>query len=134
MSEGKTEYQLKSPPDDGISSVQFCPHSPSLLLVSSWDKTVRLYDVASNTQRAAVSCSLPVLDCAWQDQSRVLSAGLDKSVKIIDVNTSQERILGCHEAGVKCVEYSPEFNMIITGSWDGSVKTWDPRYCSDLCH
>ena len=83
MSEGKTEYQLKSPPEDGISAVEFCPHSPSLLLVSSWDKTVRLYDVAANTQRAAVSNSLPVLDCAWQDQSRVLSGGLDKAVKMM---------------------------------------------------
>ena len=127
MSEGKTEYQLKTPPEDGITAVEFCPHSPGLLLVSSWDKTVRLYDVTSNTQRAAVSSSLPVLDCAWQDQSRVLSAGLDKAVKIIDVNSSQERVLGYHEAAVKCVEYSPEFNTIITGSWDGSVKTWDPR-------
>ena len=42
MSEGKTEYQLKSPPDDGISAVEFCPSANNLLLVSSWDRTIRL--------------------------------------------------------------------------------------------
>lgn len=127
MSEGKTEYQLKSPPDDGISAVEFCPSANNLLLVSSWDRTIRLYDISRNEQRAAVSSSMPVLDCAWQDQARVLAGGLDKTVKIIDVNSSQERVLGQHEKGVKCVDYSPEYNVIMTGSWDNTVKTWDPR-------
>ena len=43
------------------------------------------------------------------------------------MNSSQERVLGQHEKGVKCVDYSPEYNVIITGSWDNTVKTWDPR-------
>jgi len=127
MSEGKTEYQLKSPPEDGISAVEFSPSQNNMLLVSSWDRTIRLYDITSNEQKLAVSSGMPVLDCAWQDQSRVLSGGLDKSVKIIDVNSSQERVLGQHENSVKCVENAPEHNIIITGSWDGTCKTWDPR-------
>ena len=36
-------------------------------------------------------------------------------------------MLGQHEKGVKCVDYSPEYNVIMTGSWDNTVKTWDPR-------
>ena len=127
MSEGKTEYQLKSPPEDGISAVEFCPSQNSMLLVSSWDRTIRLYDVAKNEQRLAVSNSMPVLDCAWQDQARVLAGGLDKTLKIVDVNSSQERVLGQHDNAVKCVEYSPEHSVIVTGSWDGTCKTWDPR-------
>ena len=127
MSEGKTEYQLKSPPEDGISAVEFCPTSTNMLLVSSWDRTIRLYEVGKNEQRLAVSSAMPVLDCAWQDQARVLAGGLDKCVKLIDVNSSQERVLGQHEAAVKCVDHSPEFNVTISGSWDGTVKTWDPR-------
>ena len=129
MSEGKTEFQLKSPPEDGISAVEFCPKTSgnNLLLVSSWDRTIRLYDIVRNEQRLAVSSGMPVLDCAWQDQARVLAAGLDKTLKIVDINSSQERMLGQHDAGVKCVDYSEQYNTIITGSWDGTVKTWDPR-------
>jgi len=38
------EHELTSPPTDGITNVVFANHS-DLLLVSSWDKGVRLYDV-----------------------------------------------------------------------------------------
>jgi cell cycle arrest protein BUB3 len=45
MSETSSEFVLKNGPDDGISAVKFGPHSNQLLLVSSWDSSVRLYDV-----------------------------------------------------------------------------------------
>lgn len=45
MSETSSEFILKNGPDDGISAVKFGPHSNQLLLVSSWDSSVRLYDV-----------------------------------------------------------------------------------------
>ena len=35
--------------------------------------------------------------------------------------------VGTHEAPIKCVEYCPEVNVVITGSWDSTVKLWDPR-------
>lgn len=35
--------------------------------------------------------------------------------------------MGTHEAPIKCVEYCPEVNVVITGSWDSTVKLWDPR-------
>ena len=59
MSEGKTEYQLKSPPEDGISAVEFSPSQNNMLLVSSWDRTIRLYDITSNEQKLAVSSGMP---------------------------------------------------------------------------
>lgn len=35
--------------------------------------------------------------------------------------------MGYHDNAIRCVHYSPELNFIITGSWDASVKFWDPR-------
>lgn len=35
--------------------------------------------------------------------------------------------VGTHDAPIRCVEYCPDVNVIITGSWDSSVKLWDPR-------
>ncbi len=70
---------------------------------------------------------MPVLDCCFTDANHVLSGGLDKLLKIYDLNTQKELVIGAHEEPIKCVHYSPEANVIITGSWDKYVKLWDPR-------
>lgn len=64
--ESRTEFKLKSPPDDGISSVKFGPNSSQFLLVSSWDCTVSLYDVQTNNLRIKYSHERPVLDVCFQ--------------------------------------------------------------------
>lgn len=35
--------------------------------------------------------------------------------------------MGAHDAPIRCVEYCPEVNVMVTGSWDQTVKLWDPR-------
>jgi cell cycle arrest protein BUB3 len=35
--------------------------------------------------------------------------------------------MGYHDNAIRCVHYSPEVNVIITGSWDASIKLWDSR-------
>lgn len=35
--------------------------------------------------------------------------------------------MGTHDAPIRCVEYCPEVNVMVTGSWDRSVRLWDPR-------
>jgi WD40 repeat protein len=66
------EYRLLSPPNDGISHMQFSPSTDSkLLIASSWDCTVRVYDVGTSTQNferanwthnsAALCCSFLVI-------------------------------------------------------------------------
>ena len=66
MSETPNEFKLDSAPDDGISSLKFGPNTSQYLLVSSWDSTVRLYDVVSNQMRVKYSHSAPVLDACFQ--------------------------------------------------------------------
>lgn len=38
-----------------------------------------------------------------------------------------ESVLGSHDSAIRAVEYSSEVNGILTGSWDATVKMWDPR-------
>ena len=35
--------------------------------------------------------------------------------------------LGNHEDAIKCVEFCSNLGIIITGSWDRTLKVWDPR-------
>lgn len=69
---GSNEYKLNQGPDDSISAVKFSPSTTQFLLVSSWDCTVRLYDVGSNTMRMKYQHTAPVLDCAFYVGHKIL--------------------------------------------------------------
>jgi len=129
------EYRVASPPTDGITALHFAPDpstSPKFLLTSSWDTHVRLYDLgasaSSNFVRSSYSHEGPVLDCCFlQDTYKCASVSLDHYVKTYDFNANSGSIVGAHEKAVRCVCYSPEANVMITGSWDSTIKIWDLR-------
>merc|ERR1711860_215499 len=122
------EFKLNSPPDDGITRVRFAPYSSQWLLVSSWDSTVRFYDLESNSQRGRFNRQLAVLDATFEsDKSKIYSGGIDNLLTLSDVSTGIDTVVGNHEKPISCVEYCPEMNLILTGSWDWSLKMWDPR-------
>ncbi|XP_077481313.1 mitotic checkpoint protein BUB3 [Stigmatopora argus] len=122
-----SEYKLNQGPEDGITAVKFSPTAANSLLVSSWDCTVRFYDVAANTMRVKYQHTAPVLDCAFYDPTHAWSGDLDNYLKMLDLNTDQDTIVGKHDAPIRCVEHCPEVNVMVTGSWDRSVRLWDPR-------
>lgn len=109
--ESRTEFKIKSPPTDAISAVEFGPNSTQFLLVSSWDSTVRLYDIHANTMRLKYNHDLPVLDVAFQvsksyffldsfflkffynkiflqDAVHAYSGGLGNTLKMYDINSN----------------------------------------------
>ncbi|KAF6170604.1 hypothetical protein GIB67_020166, partial [Kingdonia uniflora] len=45
-------------------------------------------------------------------------------------STGKGAILGKHDAPVRCVEYSYASGQVISGSWDKTLKCWDPRGAS----
>ena len=50
-----------------------------------------------------------------------------RSFKICHSPLFSEVIVGQHDQPIKCVEFSPNVNTVVTGSWDCTVKLWDPR-------
>lgn len=123
-----TEFELVSPPTDGTSSLVFSPGPANYLLVGSWDQHVRLYDVGNNSgPRHKLHAGCPVLDVCFASPVMGFSAGLDGSVKAYDFNLNSVSDIGVHEAGVKCVEYSTTNGVLISGSWDKTIKLWDSR-------
>ena len=87
MVEPGKQVALENPPKDGISALSFAPSSSNLLLVSSWDKTARLYQTHTHTQTHNVAKGIwrnhaAVLDCAIQDDETGFSGGLDRAVRM----------------------------------------------------
>ncbi|GJE85362.1 WD40 repeat-like protein [Phanerochaete sordida] len=121
------QIELSSPPFDGISQVRFSATSPSHLLVASWDTTVRLYDVDANEQKVKFDHRAAILACAFADTERAFSGGLDASVRELEFNTEKINNLGQHSDAISSMNWSKDLNSLITGSWDRTIRFWDPR-------
>lgn len=88
MAETPNEFQLKNPPNDGISNVKFGPNSSQFLLVSSWDSSVRLYDIVANNKRMEYFHSAPVLDCCFHVSIDISSVYLSLP-RVLDLHVSE---------------------------------------------
>ncbi|KAI6000395.1 WD40 repeat-like protein [Pisolithus orientalis] len=121
------QTEISSPPFDSVSQVRFSPTNPDHLLVSAWDTTVRFYDVATNEQKAKIDHRAAVLACCFGDATHTYSGGLDNGIRELDLSTEKVTYLGQHGNAVSAVNYARDQNALISGSWDLSLKLWDPR-------
>ena len=64
---------------------------------------------------------IEIILVANQDPIHVWSGGLDNILKSFDINSSTESAHGSHEGAIKCVEFSGECGLVVTGSWDSTV-------------
>jgi mRNA export factor len=68
----------------------------------------------------------PVLCCAFsRDGQRVVSGGCDGKVKMKVLQTQQEQQIGQHDAPVKEVFFLDDMNMVISASWDKTLRFWN---------
>ncbi|KAI8910802.1 mitotic checkpoint protein BUB3-like protein [Gorgonomyces haynaldii] len=119
------DLELKDCPEDAISRTVFSPLDPALLCVSSWDSTVRVYDVVQNKLMAQYKHNAPVLDACFHSGLGIVSGGLDRTVKLFDLADDTERTLGKHADAISCITVSGE--TVISGSWDKTCKIFDTR-------
>ena len=123
---------LNSHPGDSVSCVAFSPSSSSELLVSSWDKTTRLYDPLQNVSKATYNFCAACLTCCFNknDGSTGYCGGLDATVSALDLSrgtAAAKTVIGQHQKAVSCLDYSATSRILVSGSWDHSVSFWDPR-------
>jgi mRNA export factor len=64
-----------------------------------------------------------------QDGQKVVSAGADKMAKVCDLGSLQTVQVAQHDAPIRCVRFfdSNGTPMVVTGSWDKTIKYWDLR-------
>lgn len=121
------EHELKDPPTDGVTATVFA-NSSDLLLVSSWDKGVRLYDARKNVLKHTYNHQAASLDVAFSaDDAKGFSGGLDRTLTMCDFQAGTTSVLGTHDTAIKCVEYSETTGLVVSGGWDSKICLWDPR-------
>jgi WD40 repeat protein len=137
---GKRDYDLRVWAIDGPAQVQrlkghqstisglvFAPDGHRLLS-SSWDATVRLWDMDSGKQLDTLEFNGPVLSVAVSPGGRQIALGrLDGTVEVWDLDT--HKCVGTfshHTKGqIHTVAFSPNGQQVISGSQDQTICLWN---------
>ncbi|EOD47930.1 hypothetical protein GTA08_BOTSDO00280 [Neofusicoccum parvum] len=127
------DVQINSPPTDSISEIAFSPVS-DILAASSWDGSVYVWSIDGNGQSAPATSfkfEAPALCCAWAlDGSCIVGAGADKTAKRIDLGGSPTPVtVAQHDQPIRSIKMTNinQTPVLVTGSWDKTVKYWDVR-------
>ena len=118
------DVEITDSPTDGISSLEFHQTQPSLLLASSWDKSVRVYHVLSNSMLINHKSTHPILSSCF-DNNRILYAGLNNTLSNISLDSNIVIDIGHHSAPICSLVHQD--SITYTGSWDKYCKGWDQR-------
>ncbi|XP_077216652.1 transducin/WD40 repeat-like superfamily protein [Tasmannia lanceolata] len=118
--------ELENPFQDAISRIRFSSRSNNLL-ISSWDNTLRLYDVDASVLRLEAPCEAGLLDCCFQGEMAAYSVGSDCRVRRYDLNSGIQNTIGDHDDLATCIEYSEATSQVITTGLDKIINFWDVR-------
>lgn len=121
--------QVAQAPSDSVSSLSFSPKA-NYLVATSWDNQVRCWEInksgtnVSSTPKISMSHDQPVLCSTWKDDgTTIFSGGCDKQVKMWPLlSGAQPTTVAMHDAPVKELAWIPEMNLLVTGSWDKTLK------------
>jgi guanine nucleotide-binding protein subunit beta-2-like 1 protein len=105
---------------------------------SSWDGTVRLWNMASGrTISKLVGHERDVLAVDLSpDDRQIITGGLDKKIKIWNTRSECKHTVdqNAHTDAVSCVRFyqAKQPAICVTASWDKTIKVWDNTYMSLL--
>lgn len=130
----KNDVAVSNPPEDTVSDLAFSP-TAEILAVSSWDKKVRIYQINSNGTsegKHLYEHDEPVFSVDFsKDGTKLVSAGADKQAKVCDLQSLATVQVAAHDGPIKAARFFELPNssgpMLVTGSWDKTIKYWDLR-------
>ncbi|MBE8986825.1 serine/threonine-protein kinase [Nostoc sp. LEGE 12450] len=128
-----------------VKSVAFSPDG-QILASGSWDKTIKLWDINTGTEICTITGhQLQVNSVAFSPQGQLLaSASYDRTIRLWQIEGSQREIqnrpcysllstLSGHAWAVLTVAFSPDGQILATGSDDNTIKLWEVNTGQLIC-
>jgi len=113
-----------------ISCVQF---DMGRIVSGSHDKTIRVWNIKTNSPWSVMTLTghSGEVRCLHLEGNRLVSGSVDTTIKVwdLDIQPSYSSI-GCrvtmvgHTNSVRCVQMSHEKGLVISGSYDETLKLW----------
>lgn len=112
---------------DNVRCGTTIPHVASSIITGSYDHTVRMFDMRSNTNTMTIDHGDVVESVlAFPSKSILLSAG-GTSLKVWDMLQGGRLLanISNHHKSITCMCLSHDYTRLLTGSLDGHVKIYD---------
>jgi mRNA export factor len=150
MTDNGEEYLIPENIDDTVQCLKFFPSKDINYLASGgWDKKLRLFEIKYQifSQQYSHDCvqinsnllienlhQSHILSLAWKGNSGAIITGCtDGSINYIDMQKNIMNKMGQHKAGCKEVLYNDNYNLVMSGGWDGALNLWDLRAQNPVC-
>jgi mRNA export factor len=119
-------------PSDSVSSLHWSPAQGSnFLAATSWSKDAFLWEVNSQGQsnlKVKQQLQAPLLCSAWTgDNSKVFLGGCDNKAFMWSLGQNNIQQVAQHDAPIKEVAFLDSMNLLLTASWDKTIRYWDMR-------
>jgi len=104
-----------------------CSADGSLLASGCRDRTWKLWDTSGMRE---LLCGKGHTDAVWSiamSDWYLGTGGYDKTIILWNLRTGAEerRLLG-HTSGISSLAFNPDSSRLASGSWDESIRVWDP--------
>ena len=124
-------YQLPREHGKPVLSVDWHPSNENLLLSSSLDGTVKLWEISPRQRKSVATYSLhtaAVRSGQWVSHNTVVTGGFDRQTLVSDVERGKVLSAFKHDEFVSVVKVHPqERNVIFTGDFGANLQSWDIR-------
>lgn len=88
----------------------------------------------SNNIQSKALCEMPhdapVLCCTFTpDGQKLITGACDNKVRLRNLQTMQDQVIGIHDQPVKDVHWIQELSCVASASWDKSIRFWNGMRC-----